>query len=186
MAELDGVQLSSSQTLYDPASSRSSSKLCSQIYKAASQLFLTRRLQESYTTLVPIITAPAVSDDTQITTSNGDGNVDVDSGVNGRSPTLAPIAYASSNVRIKVWNLYITLLSNVIDLGPEEGKREFGQKEWKALVSKVRDGSIWEEIVQTGYQGLEGSVDADVINNLLVTRLHAEQIICACTEGSDC
>ncbi|EEA28642.1 hypothetical protein EYB25_000434 [Talaromyces marneffei] len=154
MVEQDETQMSTSQTLYNSTSSLPTSKLCSQTYKSASQLFLTRRLQESYNTLIPIVTAPTTSDDVQIT--NGDGN----------TSTLAPIAYASSNVRIKVWNLYITLLSNIIDLGPEEGKKEFGQKEWKALVAKVRDGSIWEEIVQTGYQGLEGSVDADVINNL--------------------
>lgn len=154
MAEQDESHMSSSQTLYNSTSSLPSSKLCSQTYKSASQLFLTRRLQESYNTLIPIVTAQTTSNDLQIT--NGDGN----------PSTLAPIAYASSNVRIKVWNLYITLLSNIIDLGPEEGKKEFGQKEWKALVAKVRDGSIWEEIVQTGYQGLEGSVDADVINNL--------------------
>ncbi|EED22829.1 conserved hypothetical protein [Talaromyces stipitatus ATCC 10500] len=156
MAEQGGSHLSSSQTLYNSTSSLPSSKLCSQTYKSASQLFLTRRLQESFNTLIPIITAPTASDDVQITNGDADGN----------TSTLAPIAYASSNVRIKVWNLYITLLSNVIDLGPEEGKKEFGQKEWKALVAKVRDGSIWEEIVQTGYQGLEGSVDADVIYNL--------------------
>jgi solute carrier family 10 (sodium/bile acid cotransporter), member 7 len=154
MATQDGSHLTSSQTLYTSTSTLPSSKLCSQTYKSASQLFLTRRLQESLNTLAPIVTTPATSDDVQI--ANGDSN----------TSTLASIAFASSNVRIKVWNLYITLLSNIIDLGPEEGKIEFGQKEWKALVAKVRDGSIWEEIVQTGYQGLEGSVDADVIYNL--------------------
>lgn len=67
-----------------------------------------------------------------------------------------------------MWNLYITLLSAIVDLGAEDGKRTFGQKEWKALVSKVRDGEIWETIVQTGYGGREGSVDADVVYNLSV------------------
>lgn len=81
---------------------------------------------------------------------------------------LAPIATASSTLRIKIWNLYITMLNAVVDLGPDEGKKALGQKEWKALVSKVRDGDIWETIVQTGYKGLEGSVDADVVYNLLV------------------
>lgn len=145
---------SSSHSLYSSTSSLSDSKLCSQTYKSASQLFLTRRLQESLDALTPIVTASSASDDAQIT--DGDSN----------ASTLAPIVFASSNVRIKVWNLYITLLSNIIDLGPEEGKKEFGQKEWKTLVSKVRDGSVWEEIVQTGYQGLEGTVDADVVYNL--------------------
>lgn len=67
-----------------------------------------------------------------------------------------------------MWNLYITLLSAIVDLGPEEGKNTFGQKEWKAISSQVREGTIWENVVQTGYKGLEGSVDAEVVYNLLV------------------
>lgn len=156
----DRSHLSSSQSMYASstlASSTSSlpnSKLCSQTYKSASQLFLTRRLQESLAVLNPIITVPTSADEVPITDRDD------------RVPALAPIAAASSTVRIKVWNLYITLLSNIVDLGPEEGKREFGQKEWKALVNKARDGTIWEEIIQLGYRGREGSVDADVVFNL--------------------
>lgn len=67
-----------------------------------------------------------------------------------------------------MWNLYITLLSAIVDLGPEDGKIEFGQKEWKVLASKVREGEVWEMIVRVGYRGMEGSVDADVVYNLLV------------------
>ncbi|KAH8705275.1 SBF-like CPA transporter family-domain-containing protein [Talaromyces proteolyticus] len=152
----DRSHLSSSQSLYASTSSLPNSKLCSQTYKSASQLFLTRRLQESLATLTPILTTSANPDDVPVTNGNDDS----------RASPNAPIAFASSNVRIKVWNLYITLLSNVVDLGPEEGRKEFGQKEWKTLVAKVRDGIIWEEIVQAGYQGLEGSVDADVVYNL--------------------
>lgn len=65
-----------------------------------------------------------------------------------------------------MWNLYITLLSAIVDLGPEDGKNELGQKEWKNLASKVREGEIWETIVQVGYRGMEGSVDVDVVYNL--------------------
>jgi sodium/bile acid cotransporter 7 len=101
--------------------------------------------------LTLVITVPKAQDDERYT--NGDDSV-------------APIATASSTLRIKVWNLYITLLSTIVDLGPEEGRQAFGQKEWKALVNKVREGEIWEEIVRTGYRGLEGSVDADVVYNL--------------------
>ncbi|KAL1995118.1 hypothetical protein VTN49DRAFT_1305 [Thermomyces lanuginosus] len=150
----DGSHLSSSQlTSSSSSSSLSNAKLCSQTYKSASQLFLTRRLQEALAVLTPIITVPTVQDDVSLNESDD-------------KTALAPIVTASSTVRIKVWNLYITLLSNIVSLDPDEGKREFGQKEWKALVSKVRDGSVWEEIVQIGYRGLEGSVDADVVFNL--------------------
>ena len=140
-----------SSTLSSSTSSLPSSKLCSQTYKTASQLFLTRRLQESLAALTPVISVPAAQDDERYT--NGE-------------VTIAPIATASSTMRIKVWNLYITLLSTIVDLGPEEGKRVFGQKEWKTLVNKVREGEVWEEIVRIGYRGLEGSVDADVVYNL--------------------
>jgi hypothetical protein len=80
-----------------------------------------------------------------------------------------PIATAPSTWRIKVWNLYITLLSAIVDLGAEEGKTQFGQKEWKAIATQVREGGIWETVVQVGYRGREGSVDAEVVYNLLVT-----------------
>ncbi|PGH23763.1 hypothetical protein AJ80_02193 [Polytolypa hystricis UAMH7299] len=131
----------------------SSSKQISQIYKQASQLFLTRRLQEALSVLEPVITVSQPQDAQQ----NGD-----DESV----PALAPIATASSNLRIKVWNLYITILNSIVDLGAEEGRRQFAQKEWKALASKVRDGGIWDTVVDIGYRGIEGTVDADVVYNL--------------------
>ncbi|KAN0072874.1 hypothetical protein V8E54_008988 [Elaphomyces granulatus] len=155
----DDTHLSSS-FLQHPKPSLSTSKLCSQTYKTASQLFLTRRLQESLSALEPIFSTSASQEDDCFT--NGDD----------AAASLAPIASASSTLRIKIWNLYITLLNAVVDLGPDEGKKALGQKEWKALVSKVRDGDIWETIVQTGYKGLEGSVDADVVHNLATLLLN--------------
>ena len=50
----------------------------------------------------------------------------------------------------------------------DEGKQAFGSSEWRALVAKVRDGEVWEEVVKNGYSGVEGDVDADVVINLLV------------------
>lgn len=130
-------------------SALSPSKLCSKTYKKASQLFLTRRLQEALVSLEPLITAKTGNDDQEV------------NGIN-----LPPIAIVPGSWRIKVWNLYITLLSAIIDLGPEEGKQMIGQKEWKDISTQVRDGSIWEKVVQIGYQGLEGSIDAEVVYNL--------------------
>ncbi|KAJ5453687.1 uncharacterized protein N7458_004643 [Penicillium daleae] len=146
--------MSSSHTQLSSASSASTSpaKLCSRTYKKASQLYLTRRLPESLASLQPIITVPS-SQDEQLT--NGD-----------HSAAVAPIATAPSTWRIKVWNLYITLLSAIVDLGAEEGKSQFGQKEWKAIATQVREGGIWETVVQVGYRGREGSVDAEVVYNL--------------------
>ncbi|KAL5336373.1 hypothetical protein BJX70DRAFT_283316 [Aspergillus crustosus] len=128
----------------------SPSKLCSKTYKKASQLFLTRRLQEALVSLEPVI---PINDRNENNEVNG-------------TDSPSPIATVPATWRIKVWNLYITLLSAIIDLGPEEGKRTIGQKEWKDISTQVRDGGIWEKVVQTGYQGREGSVDAEVVYNL--------------------
>ncbi|KAL4998576.1 hypothetical protein BDV10DRAFT_71255 [Aspergillus recurvatus] len=139
----DASGMSASTSVLSP------SKLCSRTYKKASQLFLTRRLQEALVSLEPVITAKSNDDDQE---------------VNGAS--LPPIATVPATWRIKIWNLYITLLSAIIDLGPEEGKKTVGQKEWKDISTQVRDGGIWERVVQIGYQGREGSIDAEVIYNL--------------------
>ncbi len=148
--------MSSSHTQLSSASSTSTSpaKLCSKTYKKASQLYLTRRLPESLASLQPIITVPSPQDEHL---TNGD-----------HSAAVAPIATAPSTWRIKVWNLYITLLSAIVDLGAEEGKSQFGQREWKAIATQVREGGIWETVVQVGYRGREGSVDAEVVYNLSV------------------
>ncbi|PGH35554.1 hypothetical protein GX50_01656 [[Emmonsia] crescens] len=139
--------------------SLSSSKQISQVYKQSSQLFLTRRLQEALSAVEPIITPPSSQDDQQ------------------DSP--APIATASSNLRIKVWNLYISILNAIVELGAEEGRKQFGQKEWKALASKVRDGELWNTISQVGYGGRDGSIDADVVYNiatLLLTHSRSQKL----------
>ena len=78
----------------------------------------------------------------------------------------APIAKASRTTRIKVWSLYLTILNAVLELDPEEGKQAFGSTEFRGLVSKVRDGDVWEEVVRNGYGGVEGDVDSDVVINL--------------------
>ena len=123
----------------------------SRTYKQARDLFLTRRLPEAYSTLEPLITVPAASED------------DPDDEF---SPRFAPVARASQSQRVKVWSLYLTLINAVHELGAEEGKSIFGTKQWRQLTSKAWDGSIWDEVVHSGYGGVEGSVDADVIINL--------------------
>lgn len=149
----NGSPMSSHSHTRSP-SSASPTKLCSKTYKKASQLYLTRRLPEALANIQPLLT-PSTSQDDQHT--NGD-----------TSTPVAPIATAAGTWRIKVWNLYITLLSAIVDLGAEEGKKQFGQKEWKSIASQVREGGIWETVVEVGYQGHEGAVDAEVVYNLSV------------------
>lgn len=116
----------------------------SKTYRQASTLFLTRRLPEALTTLTPLITPPGSADDGE----------------------PAPVAGASRTTRIKVWSLYLTILNAIVEMEPEEGKDAFGNQEWRALCSKVREGQVWEEVVHNGYHGVEGDVDSDVVINL--------------------
>lgn len=144
--------LSSSISSLTNSSSRQASSQISKIYRQSSTLFLTRRLPESLSTILPVITPPAADD----TNAN-------------LEPTA--ISKASRTTRIKVWSLYLTILNAIAELDPDEGKQAFGSAEWRALVAKVRDGEVWEEVVRDGYGGVEGDVDSDVVINLLVFSL---------------
>ena len=132
-------------------SPRQSNSLVSKTYRQASNFFLTRRLVEALSAIEPII-SDLKSPDHALAEEE--------------QPPRAPIASASRSSRIKVWSFYIALLNAILELGPEDGKVSFGNREWKSLVAKVQDGSIWEEVVQIGYGGIEGNVDAEVVIGL--------------------
>jgi hypothetical protein len=142
-----------SSSISSLSASRQQSSQIAKAYRQAAQLFLTRRLPEALSTIEPIIT-PAPQDE-------GSGKA-ADADLVG----YAPIATASRGTRVKVWSFYLTFLNAVVELGAEEGKHAFGSTRWKQLVSKCRDGSIWDEVVRDGYAGAEGDVDADVVINL--------------------
>jgi len=141
--------LSSSISSLSSSTSRHQSSQISKIYRQSSTLFLTRRLPESLSTILPVITSPAPDDTNSV-----------------REPT--PISQASRTTRIKVWSLYLTILNAIVELDSDEGKEAFGSSEWRALVAKVRNGEVWEEVVRDGYDGIEGNVDSDVVINLSV------------------
>lgn len=145
---------SSISSISSSTSSRQASSQISKIYRQASTLFLTRRLPESLSTILPVIQPPPADG-----TSEG-------------SREAAPVVRASRSTRIKVWSLYLTILNAVLELDPDEGKVSFGSSEYRSLVNKVRDGEVWEEIVQNGYGGIEGDVDADVVINLYALHSH--------------
>ncbi|TVY26944.1 hypothetical protein LHYA1_G005073 [Lachnellula hyalina] len=143
--------LTSSISSLSSSSARHTSSQISKIYRQSSTLFLTRRLPESLSTIHPVITPPNLED----------------------SPSdLAPVAKASRTTRIKVWSLYLTILNAIVELDPDEGKQAFGSSDWRALVSKVREGDVWEEVVKNGYGGVEGDVDSDVVINLYAHPSH--------------
>ncbi|CZT07487.1 hypothetical protein WAI453_013646 [Rhynchosporium graminicola] len=145
--------LSSSQLLHssisslNSTSSRQATSQITKIYRQSSTLFLTRRLPESLSTILPVITQ-SPTDDTNA------------------NPEPAPVSKAGKTTRVKVWSLYLTILNAVVELDPDEGKLAFGGTEWRGLVTKVRDGEVWEEVVKNGYRGVEGDVDSDVVINL--------------------
>ncbi|KAI0104911.1 hypothetical protein F4776DRAFT_647860 [Hypoxylon sp. NC0597] len=144
-------------SLASSTSSRPLSNNISKTYRQASQLFLTRRLPEALSTVLPLITPSTETSD-----------------VNGLTEP-APVARASRSTRIKVWSLYLTILNAILELDQDEGKDAFGSQEWRALCKKVRDGDVWEEVVQYGYHGVEGEVDSDVVINLATLLLaHAK------------
>ena len=132
------------------SSSSSSSSHITKAYRQASTLFLTRRLPEALSTVVPLITPPATTSDDPESTSF----------------EPAPVARASRSTRVKVWSLYLTILNAILELDADEGKQAFGTQEWRAICAKVREGEVWEEVVRHGYHGVEGDVDADVVINL--------------------
>ncbi|KAI5863167.1 hypothetical protein GGS23DRAFT_568553 [Durotheca rogersii] len=151
------VLSNSISSLTSSPASRPSPSNISRTYRQAAQLFLTRRLPEALSTVLPLITP---------STENADAN--------GLTEP-APVARASRSTRIKVWSLYLTVLNAILELEPDEGKDAFGAQEWRALGKKVRDGDVWEEVVQSGYHGVEGEVDADVVINLATLLLsHAK------------
>ncbi|KAL8704637.1 MAG: hypothetical protein Q9201_002223 [Fulgogasparrea decipioides] len=147
-----GNSIRSLGTLIDSLSPpRQRNSHISKVYKQASTQFLTRDFTEAFSTLQPILNRPDPSEDAPA----GD---DLE--------RLAPIATASRSLRIKVWSLYLTLINAIIELGPGEGKAALGSKQWCDMAAKTRDGTIWDEVVQVGYDGVEGDVDADVVTNL--------------------
>ncbi|PHH56085.1 hypothetical protein CFIMG_003457RA [Ceratocystis fimbriata CBS 114723] len=119
----------------------------SKCYRQASTLFLTRRLPEALSTVLPLVwprTAP-------------DTNALIEA---------PPVARASKSTRVKVWSLYLTILNAITELEPQEGKETIGAQDFRMICNKVRDGDIWAEVVKNGYHGVEGDVDAEVVINL--------------------
>ncbi len=138
----------------------------SKTYRQASTLFLTRRLPEALTTLLPLITPPHADDEDSRSTSGYDKMAASGISVPAVVVEPAPVASASRTTRVKVWSLYLTILNAIVELEPDEGKDAFGAQDWRAICTKVRDGAVWEEVIRNGYHGAEGDVDADVVINL--------------------
>ena len=142
------VLSSSIASISSPRKARSET---SKVYKQAEALFVTRRFPEALSSIEPLITVPHRRNDIH----DDDATAEV-----------APIARACPKSRFQGWSLYLTLLNAIAELGPETGKKECGGREWRDLVAKAQDGTIWDEVIDIGYGGIEGNMDADVVFNL--------------------
>ena len=136
-------------------------------------MFLTRRIRESLEAVEPVINPPDSngqneSDGDIHTNGHSNSYANDGDGINGSEsqPKQALIATASRGARTKIWNLYVSILNEIVQMGPEDGKEEFGADRWKLLVKHVREGAVWDEVINKGYRGVEGLVDADVVTNL--------------------
>jgi hypothetical protein len=138
-APSDSAYLSSS--LSSLSRSRSSNNLIVRTYKQATQLYLTRRFREAWDVLETIVNAGSQDDEEN----------------DGQNHGIAPVAQSSRGTRTKVWVFYLSLIHAVVEMGAEDGAREFGGADaWRAVARKAREGLAWEEIVAEGMLGRKG------------------------------
>ncbi|KAF2150575.1 hypothetical protein K461DRAFT_259040 [Myriangium duriaei CBS 260.36] len=145
-----------SSSISSLSSQRAQSSWLAKTYRQAAQLYLTRRLTEALDAIEPAV-FPEAFFSAQSASSSDDDHV---------SRTAAPVAHSSKGTRVKIWSFYLTLLNAIIELGPEEGKIAFGSTRYKGIVSKAKNGSIWDEVIRHGYNGSEGQVDGEVVANI--------------------
>jgi len=166
-----GIDTSSSayltSSLTSLSRSRSSNNLIVRTYKQATQLYLTRRFREAWHVLGTIVRGSEGQEGEENVHSNNYNVGNEDGGGGGGDLSPAPVAQSSRGTRTKVWVFYLSLIHAVVELGAEEGGREFGGTEnWRSIAKKAREGTVWGEIVARGYGGQEGEVDAEVVVNL--------------------
>lgn len=83
----------------------------------------------------------------------------------GREDTVvgAPVSFAKRSLRVKVWSLYLTLLSTFMGAGTQKASAWIGAQTWESLDTSLRSGSIWQRVVEVGYAGDELALDHEVI-----------------------
>jgi hypothetical protein len=153
-----------SSSLTSLSRSRSSNTLIVRTYKNATQLYLTRRFREAWDVLGTIVKGTEGAEGEE---ENNNNDINNNSNDDEGNLSPAPVAQSSRGTRTKVWVFYLSLIHAVVELGAEQGGREFGSTDrWRAIARKAREGTVWGEIVARGYGGQEGEVDAEVVVNL--------------------
>lgn len=121
----------------------------SKVYKQTSNFFLTRRFLDALAAIEPVVSRQAIA------SSNEQAEI-----------LPATIAIAEKKWRVKIWSLYLTLINSIADLGLDDGSAAFGKQRWRSIKSKAEGGSIWDDVVDVGYNGNESDMDAEVVANL--------------------
>ena len=118
-------------------------------YKQTSNFFLTRRFPDALAAIEPVVSHQAIV--------SSDGREEI---------WPAPIANVEKKWRVKIWSLYLTLINSIADLGLNDGSAAFGKQRWRTIKNKAEGGSIWDDVVEVGYNGNEADMDAEVVANL--------------------
>ena len=121
-----------------------------QVYDQAATYFITRRPSEALSLLcTAIFPAP------------------VDHGIpfNFGLAEFAPVAGAPRKLRIKIWSLFISCL-DALALIEGDGVQVARPTRYRDLLTKVRDGTVWDVVVQRGYREQRDSVDPEVVISL--------------------
>ncbi|KAI9785091.1 MAG: hypothetical protein M1816_000502 [Peltula sp. TS41687] len=124
------------------------SEALSLLYRRAADSFLFRQWEVALAELQPVVNPPTL--ESQI----------------HPAPGVLRIADAPKGLRVKIWSLYLTLLQVIIIQATEHQQYEVASPDFEGLYQKIKNVSIWEEVVNVGYGGDEGSVDIEVVINL--------------------
>ena len=134
-----------------PSPAQWTDKQISKLLTQAKNSYSTKQFVQAYTALQPLITSASYKED-------GDSKTN--------STGSAPIAKAKYSLRIKVWCLYLSVLSEIIDSDSSDPQCALASDEYDLLKSKFVNGSIWEQVIQDGYEGEVAKVDGAVVQAL--------------------
>ncbi|KAI5301347.1 hypothetical protein KEM55_002941 [Ascosphaera atra] len=151
-----------------PASpTKGAEKQMKRLRKQAAALFSSRQWPQALETINTLVLPPSLQPQASAQTSTAL----IKDASRGEQvpPEAAPVTYASRPLRVKIWCFYITLLNVILT---DEGREAFEEEKWRAILSSIRNGKLWEYVVQTGYGGREGAVDGEVVHNLAILVYH--------------
>ena len=119
-------------------------------YRKARDLFLTQQFAEAFKEITLLLECKGASDNTSDTEDE-------------YCSSRAPVSYAKRSLRVKIWCLYLCLLSTLREAGSQQASAWIGTQTWKSLDASLRDGSIWQRVEEVGYACDEQALDHEII-----------------------